>query len=385
MADEEKRPLPPAPGDDKAEEGPAEEPKTKLRGLLSALQPPVDAGDKPEEPTEKPESELRRLLDTEPTAGTTGKETPTAPVPPLSQTQAHRPAKVSPSSAPVDEVRDKSPAMDTGSRVRNLLNAMQSAGATDKESPPASATPRSPRPQAEQPGEELPMVSPFVSDPLDVDDEAVGAGPQPPAPAKSEKVEKVEEAIYNLREKMATVATEFAEGKINRAQFEAIYARYQDQRAITESLLARDPETDAWQQVLSEGHTNFLRGQYEARIESYILFQHRDGRPLITHGHLAATDRKRLASIVSSLRSTPQRPPEAGIHSAPLTGGRWTAVVPGQYTTSVAIYSLEPAASELNMLRDLHGDFETANRRELAAGVTSPESLVYPQRALLEK
>ena len=49
-----------------------------------------------------------------------------------------------------------------------------------------------------------------------------------------EQMQRAEEALINLRQKMANVASEFAQGKLNQAQFDAIYSRYSEQRMITE-------------------------------------------------------------------------------------------------------------------------------------------------------
>src|SRR5262245_27349023 len=72
-------------------------------------------------------------------------------------------------------------------------------------------------------------------------------------------------ALENLRGKMEGVARDYAGGKLNRAQFNAIYGRYDEQRKIIERLLERDPENDAWQHVAEPGHTQFLLNHFQAR------------------------------------------------------------------------------------------------------------------------
>ena len=182
----------------------------------------------------------------------------------------------SPNSSP--KPRQTEPAANTvesppGQR-RSLLNKVAPQAPPPSDTSPAKEsllTPIEqdmPAPQPDPPAaEEFPKVSPFVSDPLELEDEVAEAINQPlPSPSLSEKVRRVEDAIRNLRVKMAAIAIELAEGRINQAQFEAIYNRFQEQRAITESLLARDPDSEAWQHVLSEGSTHFLRELYEAEM-----------------------------------------------------------------------------------------------------------------------
>jgi hypothetical protein len=227
----------------------------------------------------------------------------------------------------------------------------------------------------------LPKTSPFVGDPLDMEEADFPTGPLPAYPPEdSESVKKVEDAIRRLRVKMAKVATEFAEGKINQAQFEAIYKRYQDQRAITESLLARDPETNAWKHVLSEGPTSFLRSQHEAHLQAYVLYLNRTAKTVLTHGEIKISPQV-MKETVQKLRASK----ETGVRFAEASDDRWLAYIPGRYTTAIAIYTNEPTSFQLQMVGDLHRDFETANQRNLASEKFTPKSLVFPQSALFRQ
>lgn len=193
---------------------------------------------------------------------------------------------------------------------------------------------------------------------------------------------KVDEAMERLREKMAKVAMEFAEGKINQAQFQAIYNRYQERRIITEQLLARDPTTDAWQQVLTEGHTMFLRSQFEARVMGYTLHDKRTGKIIVAHGDFGLSA-EQLAHLIRSFYSATTEVFGGGMRSTVVEDGRWVVFVPGDYTTGIMVFSLQPSEGQLRLVKDLHQDFEHANEPTLASGNIDPDALVYPQRFLL--
>jgi hypothetical protein len=195
--------------------------------------------------------------------------------------------------------------------------------------------------------------------------------------------EKAEAALQHLREKMAQVATDFAAGKINRAQFHAIYSRYNEQRAITERLLERNPDSQAWQQVVKEGHTGFLLQHYEAHVLSYVLYDNESSMPIASHGRFKI-DTGLLVPMLSSFRSAASEMFGAGLKSTAIEGGRWLVFVPGEFTTAIVLFSLEPAARQLDLVQDLHRDFERANRQALARGETRAGRLVFPQRALFE-
>jgi hypothetical protein len=195
------------------------------------------------------------------------------------------------------------------------------------------------------------------------------------------QVQHPEEALGELREKMAQVAQEFADGKINQAQFQAIYTRYREQRAIIERLLAKDPTSDVWRQVVSEGHTGFLRAQYESRVIGYALFDNESSVVIKAHGQFNL-DPDLLVPMLNSFRHATSEIFGAGMQSTQIEGGRWLVFVPGQFTTAIVIFSLEPAAEQLKTLTELHRDFETANQRALVEGDLNPDLLVYPQRTL---
>ncbi|MBC7869584.1 MAG: hypothetical protein H7Y09_01990, partial [Chitinophagaceae bacterium] len=86
--------------------------------------------------------------------------------------------------------------------------------------------------------------------------------------------------LDHIREKMERVAGEFAAGKINRPQFNAIYAHYSEQRLIIERLVQRNPGNEAWKQVARLGRTNFLREHFEAVPLYFLVFRHNERQPL---------------------------------------------------------------------------------------------------------
>jgi hypothetical protein len=201
----------------------------------------------------------------------------------------------------------------------------------------------------------------------------------PSAPTATNPVQMMEV----LRKKMEQVASDFATGKINRAQFNAVYSRYSDQRSIIERLLQRNPENDAWRQVAAPGHTSFLMNHFEARAVYYLVFLHQQPKPLIWGGK----NRPEGTAIMGALKTLwgmPNRP-KTGVARKDIGGGQWLVLALGEFAVTIVMFSLEPSTIQCNLVRDMHADFERANRMLLERGVTSPERLVFPQRALMEK
>lgn len=270
--------------------------------------------------------------------------------------------------------------------LRRLLRKAEALGLTDGHDGP-SAPPR-------RPPEETSPIRPPAPEVDDITEQAAPLAPLIPLdeveiPQQIAGVEgrlQAETALETLRKKTAIVAAEFAEGKLNRAQFIALYVHYHEKRQIIERLLERDPDTQAWQPVAESGNTGFLRAHFEARALSYALYNQdplhhgeivsSQGQPLLVE----ATVKKIQAAIAMVMRNHP----ELKAQRKALEDGRCAVFVPGQQITTIVVFSLEPSARQIAAVQDLHRDFERANRRALQRGIRQPEQLVFPHRALFD-
>lgn len=242
-----------------------------------------------------------------------------------------------------------------------------------------------PKPPSEVPGSlrspirpahpttEFPQKTPLSTDPT----------PAENTPLPIKLPDNPAEALEILRQKMESSASEFAQGKLNRAQFNAVYSRYSEQRSIIERLMKRDPDSDAWKAVAAPGHTRFLIDHFEAHTLYYIVFLHNRPKPLMWGGK-TPPEGTIIIQILKTLWSMPNRP-KTGAARKDVKNGRWLLIVIGEHAVTIVHYSLEPAALQMNRVRDMHADFERANKMLLERGMTSPERLVFPQRALIEE
>jgi hypothetical protein len=203
-----------------------------------------------------------------------------------------------------------------------------------------------------------------------------------PDPDPAKQVQQVEQALQELRDKMKAVAEEYAAGKLNQAQFNALYRRYSEQREITERLLERNPESDAWKSVIRSGNTAFLRDHFSAKIISYGIYHLADGQNIVLNGQVRLPQHQ-LAPILEKLRTIIQQGHTLGAAWRQLKDESWVFIVPAKYSLAVVIFSLEPSLIQRKMVEDLHQDFERANEKALQAGLTAPSQLVFPHRALL--
>lgn len=212
--------------------------------------------------------------------------------------------------------------------------------------------------------------------------EMPAAAPAAAAPANTAP-ENPQIALDNLRQKMEVVANEFAQGKINRAQFNAIYGRYSEQRTIIERLMQRNPQNEAWKQAAAQGHTSFLREHFEARLQFYLVYQHTVAVPLMMGGK-QQPNMEPIGQVLKSLWSM-AKPPKVGLARKDMGSGNWLVLALGEFAVTLAMFTLEPSTTQMNLVRDLHADFERANRSALERGTRSLDRFVFPQRALAEK
>ena len=208
-------------------------------------------------------------------------------------------------------------------------------------------------------------------------------GKLPATSSPTETPQNPQAALEILRRKMEVVASEFSQGKINRAQFNAIYGRYSEQRTIVEKIIERNPNNEAWKQAVTPGHTTFLRDHFEARLLSYLVYQHDIVVPLMMGGP-QQPNMDQISQVLKALWSMKNRP-KVGLARKNMNNGQWLVLALGDYAVTLALYQLEPSSGQANLVRDLHGDFERANRRALERGTRSLDRFVFPQRALAEK
>ena len=198
-----------------------------------------------------------------------------------------------------------------------------------------------------------------------------------------ERLQRAEDALIKLREKMARLANEFAAGKLNQAQFDAIYARYSEQRDITERLLERDPSSQAWQAVIQPGHTQFLKKHYAAVPLSYAIYALEGSTRIAITGSLQMRS-PQLEAVLQRLRAVIEERGVPEPAQKALADGKHVVFVPGELTVAVVIFSRKPSAGQVARLKDMHHDFERANRRALQHRDYNTARMVFPHRALFE-
>ncbi|MCS6836352.1 MAG: hypothetical protein NZ750_10080 [Anaerolineae bacterium] len=199
---------------------------------------------------------------------------------------------------------------------------------------------------------------------------------KPPASAYEDPAQALVEVQLRLRALIA----EYANGAINMAQFNALYHYLVERRMTLERSLS-DPDAEDWHEAAKGGMTGELRNRFQARLIFLAVFRQATEQPLFVSGKLPAKAAQSVAHLVRTLWAKAAW--QAGIFRYSIGQGYWLVVVMGEARTmSLATFSLAPAPLQVNQLRDLHTDFERANRSALARQLP-PDRMVFPQRALV--
>src|SRR3990170_5692637 len=86
--------------------------------------------------------------------------------------------------------------------------------------------------------------------------------------------------LNKINQKIHALATRFASGDINRLQFQELYAHYQNERGTIETLLAAEPDTEAWKEAITDGASILIRHRHIARVQGFSIFENESGIPL---------------------------------------------------------------------------------------------------------
>lgn len=188
-------------------------------------------------------------------------------------------------------------------------------------------------------------------------------------------------ALAILRQKRDQLSRDYAAGQLNAAQFNAMYRHYMEKSAIIEKILESNPESEVWRNVAAQGATAFLRERFEARPIYMVVFRRGERSPLLATGKLpqkAARQVHRLLTVIWQSNAW-----RTGLARKSLGDGMWLLLTIGENALTITVFFMQPSVLQVNKVRDLHADFERANRMALIRNVPAGR-MVFPQRALFE-
>lgn len=207
---------------------------------------------------------------------------------------------------------------------------------------------------------------------------------EPQEPVQEEKGEaEAHSELRRIESKVKRLVDDFAQGKINRRQFDEMYAHYQRQRELIEVALETSVEVSDWQDLETLEATSAIRLRYAAQSLGGAVYLKDSNVPLHTEGDFPV-DSERVNSLISSFHAAATELFRTGIRTE-IEDGRWLCLVPGRFSMLSVVFSQEPPLAQIALLEDLHRDFEQANVTYLETGVADSLNMVYPYAAVLER
>lgn len=208
------------------------------------------------------------------------------------------------------------------------------------------------------------------------------ASPAPPSVKEPSPLENPQAYLERVQGKINNLAEEFANGAINRLQFQELYEHYRREQQTIKRYLEMSPGSEEWKSATSEGKSVVIRQQNVAKVLGYSVYDNESGMPLNTIGEFEI-EAELAVPMLSSYRSATKEIFGAEMNKTAIEGGRWVSYVPGEFTTLMALFSTDPAPQQLESMQELHDLFERANRNLLSNQPVNPDELFLPHRYYL--
>ncbi|MEM6282876.1 MAG: hypothetical protein AAF787_11830 [Chloroflexota bacterium] len=189
---------------------------------------------------------------------------------------------------------------------------------------------------------------------------------------------KLEAFKEEVQTKINRILEEFAEGKLNRDQFHAIYERYNSQMELAEKATTTDVP------VQEDGGTMVLREKYMGKAQGLIIFDNRSGNVIETLGGFGvgmAEVQPILQDFTAELKAG--RIVDRAVR--PASDNRWLLFVAGKFTTVVTLFQNEPSGYQTTVIQRMHGEFENANHGAFENDKIDAEQLVFPFYAFVKR
>jgi hypothetical protein len=226
--------------------------------------------------------------------------------------------------------------------------------------------------------------SPFTDDTAPLTSPEISDTVTPPT-QKEVVVEEIsipEEVPLELQKKLAVLdkkisglERDFELGKVNASQYRAIRRHYLGQREVAVRLGKKHPDSDRWKNVLEEGKTSFLMQLNEATCHSVGIYEIRSRERIFQQGIMPQAAEEAMA-LLGTFGTYDPDSPSGPIFATQIEDGSALLLIPGRYTSCLSVYSQSPPAWQVRALREVHRNFEAANRSVLQK--EEFDALVFP-------
>ncbi len=193
--------------------------------------------------------------------------------------------------------------------------------------------------------------------------------------------DQVQSFVAQIQEKIQNVLNDFSEGKLNKDQFNVVYARYNGQLKLIEDAVSSGL-TDPVEAAKDGQQTAVIMQERGGKFLGLRIFNNRNSMVIHTMGEFDEP-MSRVLPVVENLIMMIESHQPLGRHLEKLDEKRWMLFSSGRYTISASIFKNEPSQKQTQEVYRLHRDFEEANKVFLQSGSFDANQLVYPFMVLV--
>jgi hypothetical protein len=181
--------------------------------------------------------------------------------------------------------------------------------------------------------------------------------------------------LRSLDDKMARLEQDLHQGRINASQYRAIQRHYAEQREVAARLRQAYPNSDRWRVVLEEGKTTFLMQLNEAVCLGFALYDMGTRERLFVEGRLPPAAEEAMA-LLRTFGPIGTEGSSGRMLATQAEDGSALLLIPGMFTAALVVFSQQPPGWQVRALREVHRNFETANKTPLTRG--DRHDLIFP-------
>jgi len=186
---------------------------------------------------------------------------------------------------------------------------------------------------------------------------------------------ELREMLLQLEQKLNRLEQDFQQGTVNPAQYRAIRKHYLEQKSVATRMGKLHPENELWRVVLEEGKTTFLMQVNEAQVFG-IAFYDITTKNRLFHEGTIPMEAQQAITILQTFGIKPGSSDQGRMFATQTDDGKVMLLIPGKLTVAIVIFSQEPPNWQVRALREVHHNFEIANRISLEQSRAS--SLIFP-------
>jgi hypothetical protein len=187
--------------------------------------------------------------------------------------------------------------------------------------------------------------------------------------------DELSDMLTSLDQKIAQLEDDHKQGRINVAQYRAIRRHYKEQREVALRLRQAHPDSERWKVVLKEGKTTFLLQLNEAAVRCVAFYDLKSRKLIFTQGEIP-DEADDAISLLGTFSASESGPKTGRMMATRADDGTALVLIPGRYTAALVSFSQDPPGWQVRALREVHRNFEAANRAALDRG--ERRVLVFP-------